>query len=499
MLSYEDKLRLQLQQEELTNRESTQEVDILSECLPYQLEFINDPAKRKFICSTRRSGKSFTAAIDLINTALKTPKGKLGYFAISNESAKRTMWSDIFETIILKYNLGLELTSKLEIKFPNGAIIYLGGLDSTPKQMAKLRGQKYVLFYIDEAQDFQQDLNMIINSVLKMALAQAAATLGVLGTPGDDQGEHYWWLMNKPDTKETQWKKFFFDWRNNTKIDPQSNRPINEIIQEELDKDIERTEGRCKLLPDWQKEIDGLWVISTSARIYMYENVNSTNTMFENKFFDKAKYLLSLDFGHSPDPNALCIMAYNTYYDSKLRVIKSFQKGEISTQALANEIKLLDKIYHFTYMVCDAGGQGKQLAFDLNDTYGLNIESAEKYGKLAHINMMNSDFVTRDIIIYEPENKELISQLSKCIWDRKALLKGERVEDKKFHNHLTDALLYGHFFSHHHWYRVPKPKETPEEHFMSAILKGEQQVRRTDFINQDKQRLNPYARKAGYR
>lgn len=486
-LTFEEKLRLQALEEELIKRQNYQEINILNECLPHQLAFIKDTSKRKSICGTRRSSKSFCLALYLISEALITPKGKFIYLALTNESAKRTMWSDIFETIILKYDLKITLlTSKLEIQFPNGAIIYLAGLDATPKQMHKLRGQKYSLAVIDECQDFQQDLQQIINSVLKMALAQTGATLCLAGTPGDSQGTHYWWLVNQPDTKETEWKRFFFDWRNNSSIDPISNQPVNKMIQTEVDADINRNPKIIET-PAWQQEIDGKWVIATSARIYKYESINSVSTLPSKEFLSTAIIGLGLDFGFFPDPNGLVIAAYNLRFDNKLYVLKSFMRGEIPTQQLATIIRELDKQYHFSFMVADQGGLGKQIAFDLQDTYGLPIKPAEKQGKLAHQNMINSDFITEQIVIYEPDNKELILQLEKVIWNRKDLRAGKYTEDAGFDNHLTDSLLYLHHFSRHNWYEAPKkenPFPTSDEMYSiltKTLMKKQQTIQQIDW------------------
>jgi len=56
------------------------------------------------------------------------------------------------------------------------------------------------------------------------------------GTPGDAQGSHYWWLVNKPDTLETEWKRYFFDWRNNTSIEPTTGKRVCDSVQEECER-----------------------------------------------------------------------------------------------------------------------------------------------------------------------------------------------------------------------------------------------------------------------
>jgi hypothetical protein len=416
-------------------------------------------------------------ALYLIHGALTIPRGTFAYYSLTNETAEQIMWKDILEVIITKYRLGIQLNSKHEMHFDNGSIIYLAGLDATPKQKHKLRGQKYNIAAIDECQDFQQDLYEVIHGVLKMGLAQTEGTLCMAGTPGDAQGSHYWWLVNKPDTLETEWKRYFFDWRNNTSIEPTTGKRVCDSVQEECERDIDRNPLIINT-PDWQKEVEGKWVTATSARVYCYESVNATSLPLPLEFKTNAHYHLGFDIGFNPDPSAFIISAHNTKYDDKWRIIKSFKRTNMLTADIANEIKKLDAIYHFDSIVADAGALGKQIVADLNCTYGLRIEAADKAGKLGHINMINSDFITQDIIICEQDNRELIKEMLELIWDRAELLKdkgGKRIEDNRFDNHICDAMLYSYLHSRHHWWRAPKPKMTIEE---------ANQKQRDDFVKQ---------------
>jgi phage terminase large subunit len=192
-------LRAKIARQQLSRQAAFANMNILATCFQQQRDFINSPSKRKALCCNRRSGKSFSIALYMIDQAIKTPRGKFLYIGLTNESAKGAMWTDIFETIILKYKINSLVTFKetaLEIKFQNGATIFLRGMDATPKQMNRVRGQKYTLIAIDEAQNFTQDLNQLINSVLDMTLAQnSESVLCICGTPGSQLGEHYWWKI----------------------------------------------------------------------------------------------------------------------------------------------------------------------------------------------------------------------------------------------------------------------------------------------------------------
>ena len=467
MPTYEDRLRLRITEEETAKilEKNEKAPNILDEALPYQLAFIEDPALLKIVCSERRGGKTFALALALINMCLKTPGAKSVYLSLTNEQCKRVMWTDIFETIFLKHDIQANINSKLEIEFSNGSRIYLLGLDATPKQMNRVRGQAFDMAVIDEAQDFTQDLKQIIQSVLKMTLAQRRAPLIMAGTPGNKQGLHYWWLINKPDSKETGWKKYKFHWRNNTKQDPKSGLRVCDAIAQMVKDDIAR-DPFIQLTPEFRQEILGEWVIETSARIYRYEpDVNDISELPSPAFLRDATYGLGFDLGYHPDPTALVIGCWNNNYDGYFYIVKAEEHYKMITADLASRIKELDAQYHFSYIVGDSANLN--VISDLQRTYSIPTIKADKLGKLAHQNMLNSDFITRHVKVYQPQCETLSKQLQTVIWDTKALALGKHVEDGKYDNHCTDSLLYLHFFSRHHWY-IPVNKKTPvtnQEHY----------------------------------
>jgi len=122
---------------------------------------------------------------------------------------------------------------------------------------------------------------------------------------------------------------------------------------------------------------------------------------------------------------------------------------------LVAQIKLLDSQYKFAFMVGDSSNL--QLIETLRDTYGLPLTAAKKQGKLSHILSLNSDFMTRSVVIM-PGNDEMIKQLRSLTWDSKKLKEGKHEEIASKHNDLNDALLYAHHHSRHMWYEQPITK-----------------------------------------
>ena len=454
-----ERLVQRIAQQELRKRQEAKMPDVLGECFAQQLDFIKDDSKRKILCLTRRSGKSYAVAIYLIYVALSYPGAKLIYINTTKGEAKNVMWHEIFETIFIKFNIKAELIdSKNEIRLDNGSIVYLHGVDATPKEMNKLRGKKFHLAVVDECQNYTQDLRQLILQVLGPTLADLNATICLIGTPGNQMGEHYWWTLNRPDTTEKGWKHFHWGWKDNPHVRVNMQKQVDEMLQH--NPLIAKT-------PWFRQEYMGEWVPETDARVYKSDGYNYVERL-PDEFLRNATFLLSIDLGYH-DATAFLVAAYNKRFNDKLYVLESIKHTRLTITAVAQYIKEYMKKYHFRSIYVDAAN--KQAVEEMRQIHNLPLQAAEKLGKEAHIALLNSDFITHNIFIHQPFNFSLIQELNTLIWDPKALLKGNHKEDQTKENHLTDALLYAHHGSRHYWY---KPKEVPpdaEEQVLQAIEK----------------------------
>lgn len=470
MSTQREKMLAKLAKQKLEQLETEELPNVLELCLPYQLAFIKDPHKRKVICSTRRSAKTFALILALIDNAIRQENGIYCFITLTRESAKR-IFRPILRQISNRYKLDLIINSNLEIEFPNHSIIYLVGLDATEKQMERVRGNKYNLVAIDEAQGFRQDLREIINEVLDIALAQSQAALLVAGTPGNQQGDNYFYQIAKEGSEEIEWKQFFFDWHKNTSIDQDSGLRVCDAIQSMLD-------DRIRLRPEYidtdeyKQEWLGKWIVLKDARVYHSTESNYISAL-PKKFLDHGiAYLLGVDMGFH-DATAFVIAAYNPFISNKLFILRSEKHSKLIITDVAMKIKEFDKIYNFTNMVIDAGGGVLQGVEEMRQVHNLPLIAAEKLGKDAHIAMLNADFVTKDIMILKHSNEALIKELNTLIWDQKLLAKGQHKEDPRFDNHLTDAMLYTHHSSRHWWYQDPPP----------ALKEGATQAEKFQFVH----------------
>ena len=449
-----------LAKQELKVRMETKPPNVLQECFTQQLEFIQSEAKRKILCIPRRSGKSTAIAIYLVYMAIMFPGCKLIYVNTTKGEAKNVMWHDIFETIFIRLGIKAELIdSKNEIRFENGSIVYLHGVDATPKEMNKLRGKKFALAAIDECQNYTQDLRQLILQVLTPTLADTNATICLIGTPGNQMGDHYWWTLNRPDSPEKGWTHFTWTWKDNPHV------------RDNMQKQVDRMLSDNPLIaqtPWFRHEYLGEWVPEADARVYKSNEPNYIDVLPEG-FLKGATYLLSLDLGYH-DATAYVVSAYNKRFSDKLYVLESAKHVKLTITAAANIIKEYQKRYQFRSIYVDAANL--QAVEEMRQIHNLPLQAAEKQGKEAHIALINSDFITQNLFILRSTNAQLIAELNTLIWDVKALLKGRHKEDETKDNHLTDALLYAHHGSRHYWYKAPVEQLDTEEQFILDIEKS---------------------------
>ena len=390
--------------------------DILDHCFPKQLDFIKSSHKRKVCVCSRRSGKSFLIGLALLHIALINPNCKCLYLSLTNQSAKNILWKDILQPILIKYNIKhIFSKSRNEIELENKSVIYMMGADATDKQKDRIRGQKYRLAAIDEAQSFTTDLNDLIQAVLAPTLAETNSALIVAGTPSNPFG--YFFDITHTDTS---WEVWNWTWKENPIVCNQIEIEIQDMIK------------KNPLIvddPKFRQEFLGEWVLDIETAVYKFSDKNITQS---TPYFPNPTYILSIDLGYEDDTSFL-VSAYDHKYSNILYIIKSYKKQHLIISDVVSEIKKLQTEYKFTAIICDCAA--KQAVEEIRQRYYINLIAADKLGKLSHIAILNSDLIMNQVRIL-PSNIDLIQELSQLTWSRKQLEQGKFVEDPSCPNHL---------------------------------------------------------------
>lgn len=396
---------------------------------PKQADFAKDPDTRKLALCSRRAGKTTVAADALIQAALKYPAVQFPYIALTRESAKRIIWTMLFE-LLEKYGIPFKPNeSELSIKFENRSILFCYGADQKDL-IARLRGSKYGMAVIDECQSYRPSLlKSLIYDVLDAGLQDLNGPLWLLGTPGPvcvgdwydlSSGQkkgfsrHYWSVLDNP----------YLD-----------GKAIMARVMEKNGWDINNA--------TLQREWFGKWVEDTEKRLVQISDDNVVDQMPELK---DRMHVIGIDYGWN-DQTAFTVLAYSHLHPN-VYAVKSIGASEKTITETAETLQRLMKEYPDSIIVADTGGLGKSITEEIKQRHSINIYPAEKSHKLTNIQIMNDALRKKTFKILSSE-VDLIHQL-------KVLQRGDNgLEHPDQPADLFDSCLYALTKARHYVYQEP--------------------------------------------
>src|SRR5262249_2230472 len=126
--------------------------------------------------------------VKMIDVAISTPEIACLYISATRQSAKKMAWGPLL-TLNREYQLGgVPNYSELSMRFPNGSVVYVLGID-TEKDADKARGiPRLALAIIDESQRYRANiLAYLIRDVLRPGTLDAGIVtnraIWLMGTP----------------------------------------------------------------------------------------------------------------------------------------------------------------------------------------------------------------------------------------------------------------------------------------------------------------------------
>ncbi len=406
-----------------------------------QADFVKDQSQFITALCTRRAGKSTGLAFKMINKAKKYPGCMIPYVGLTRESSENIMFP-VFQELDTKYKLDLELTSSdLEVTLKNKAKIKLFGADQKGF-INKLRGPKYPMAVIDEAQAFRSHIEELVDDVFTPATGDYEDGQIILtGTPGPvPKGYFYDCSIGKNGFTNHRWSI------HDNPYFPRSREFVANIFEKK---------GWTDQNPTYRREYLGEWVADLDALVYRF---NAEANYTSRDFTDLSEYyfVIGVDLGYSPDPSAFVVGAYSRY-DKHLYILEAESFDKMDVSSVAERVKYLLTIYPMAKVVMDLGAQGKMIGEEIRRRHQVPVIAAEKHGKESFIEVFNSDLQRGVIQLVENETKELVDEWSNLIWDAE---KDQRAEDKRYPNHCSDACLY--LWRYCHNYAVDKlPDKRP--------------------------------------
>jgi hypothetical protein len=395
---------------------------------PAQSRFVEDPAQRKFAICTRRSAKSYSMGLMLVETALRHPGGVGLYCAITREEARRIIWRPILMDIENRIGAGMQFgEAALEVTFPNGSRIYLVGADANSSEKRKLKGQKFRCVCIDEAQDIVNGLDDLVHDVLEPAVAEHHGQIVLGGTPGEIRAGYFWRMASG---QVPGWSRHSWSWRDNPHVAGEMER----FLETKLKSDPGFVSTSA-----YKRNWCGEWVADEAHLCYAGYG---PHCLIDRPPRDTQgwTFVLGVDLGFNDD-SAFVVAGYGPC-DPCLYVLSAEKSPGMDITDVAAKIRALQDRWSIATVVID--GANKQGISELENRHGLSLLPSEKADKATFMDLLSDDMRRGRVKMVRHATAQLQTELSELIWDKRALERLIRREDPQLANHLADALLYSH-------------------------------------------------------
>lgn len=419
-------------------------IDFTDLNFPKQTAFIKSKAKKKAAKCSRRSGKSYGVGLYLCEVASKSPNVTCLYLALTHESAKRIMFKDVLQVISREKGLELDFRENpLTVKFKNGSVIYLMGLNQSDDQAEKLLGQKYKLVVVDEAASQKRDLRDIIYGKIEPATADLNGTICLIGTTGNVTSGLFYDVTTG---QEKGWDIHEWDWRDNPYMKDKIQKQIDQMVLD--NPEIVNT-------PIFKQMYLNEWVIDTDQLCYKISDKNIVS--YFKEYDDSWTHVMGVDLGYN-DATSFVIAAFNEKVSKKLYYPFADKQSGLDITSVAEKIRYYQERFKVQTVVID--GAAKQAVEEMRSRHGLSLIAAEKTGKSDFIEIMSSEMIQGNIVANETEAECLVDEWHNLVW-----IKDKRIENPACENHAADAALYAWRFCYNYHFQTPtfKPKVSEQQ------------------------------------
>lgn len=402
---------------------------LLDERFQRQIDFIKDPARLKALFCTRRSAKSYTGCLYMIQECLAKPGVNCLFIGLTRQSAFKIVWKDILKVIDRRQRLRCRFNKvDLTMTFPNGSVIWVTGVDADEEEMNKLLGQKYRLAILDEASMYSVNLRNLVYGVLKPAVADERGTICMLGTASNfPRGLFYDITIGvEPAWSLHKWTAF-------------DNPYVCEQWQEEIT-EIEKTRPLFRETPLFKQWYLNQWVVDTEKLVYRVQADRNFGVRPPHLAPAGWSYMLGVDVGWEDD-SAFVLIAFHEN-DTSLYVVKTYNQKHMTFPMVVGKIQEFMRDSETAPCKVIIDGANKQGVESMKIRSAIPFEYADKQGKVDFIELLNGDLIEGKIK-FSPSAKPLVDEMGGLVWKTvgEAIVYPKK-ENASLPNHLCDAFLY---------------------------------------------------------
>lgn len=398
-----------------------------------QRSFVLDSARYKTAVCSRRAGKTMGCAFALVDSALRKPESVSMYLTLDRTDAKQIVWPAILN-LNRTHNLGGKPNdSDLTLRLPNGSVVILHGAGDERKTK-KRRGHKCGIVIVDEAQNFSELLQELVDQVIEPSLIDLDGAVWLVGTPGAVPIGYFYECTQSPEWSHHGWT--FFD---NPWIPIKNGGKTHTAVLG----DVLRRRGVAVDEPSIQREFFGRWIHDVNSLVFRYSEALNDFASLPVTLTGNWWYCIGIDVGFD-DADAIAVLAWNDA-DPRTWLTEEYVTTKQDITSLASKVR---EIYErlgpkkIRAMVMDTGGVGKKVAEELAARHKLPVQAAQKAEKQTHIELLNDALRTSHLMAKGSGRFARDAMLVE--WDRDKSTPERRVVSDKYHSDIADAVLYAY-------------------------------------------------------
>jgi hypothetical protein len=413
-----------------------------------QILLANSKKHRHVVIAGRRALKTTFLSKYYSMLMIQYPDAELIYVHLTAKNA----WAQLSQRVIKETaDVGYAVdanASKNEIRFGDGGVLrFLGNETKDDRERLRGFGKNCRYIGIDECQS-QKELKYIVEEIIEPMTFDCNARIGLFGTRPRIPGTYF----------EAQWECMTLDAERVYKKDLNDpytmfDNPYIPDARKQLDKLlIER--GITENDPLIQREYFGRKIYDEEARVLRFAKENYfTDEQFaawvgkgENR--KRIRLIGGLDLGFD-DADAIMLFAY---CKTDRRIWAVYEKV-VHRQGIEDCEKMIRDALEYgktltddpIYLFYDSGGGGKKLGEDFVTHKKLPLYPAEKQGKDAAVELMQSDAHARPVRLMVRQGGSLDNDAQRIIFTRNELDQVVRIiDDDVYHSDIFDAGLYAH-------------------------------------------------------
>ena len=404
--------------------------------------FLDTMVRRKCIMCSRRAGKTELNARLLVR-ACAIPNSPCLYVNLTFANAINQTFDKILECA-KAIELPVQSSSKADgfIIFANGSSITFKG-NTNKAEADKIRGYKYRLAIIDEAQS-QVNMNYLINEVVEPLLMDFADSVMILtGTPPRVKNTYFEKAWNSKEWQNYHWTMF--------------ENPYIPNAEEQLER-ICAEKGLTKESDFIQREYFGEIAYDSEAQVF--KGYQTYKEVPED--FMPTDVVIGVDFGFS-DYNGVVSLAFNkhtmecyAFHENKFNkststaVIECIKNHyENAKMFMVDRAKRLNKDVDLANITIVTDSNEKTICYELSVNEKLPAYPCYKYDKVMAISQLSDWCRTGKIKV--PEDGYLAEEFDMTVYKRDDNDNITSEIDDSYHPDIADALLYA---SRQMWFTV---------------------------------------------